>query len=72
MGKRRKKAAKASGSSAEVESTKKICSNCGNVGGSVKKNLSKCAFCEFTIMFERLPEGSLEGKIDERPSNRGA
>jgi hypothetical protein len=31
---------------AEAERMKKLCSNCGKVGGSGKKNFSKCAFCE--------------------------
>jgi len=43
---------------------KKVCSNCGKAAGSDEKNFSKFAFFRaHAILFERLPEGALEGKI---------
>ena len=49
MGKKGKNAAMAAGAAAEVERKKKLCSNCGKVGGSGLK----FAFCELTRYYSR-------------------
>jgi len=48
MGSKGGKAANATEAAAEAETMKKVCSNCGKVGGSGEKNFSKCEFCKLT------------------------